>query len=117
MEDKSITVKGTRAIILGITYKENCNDIRNSKVPDIYHALKGHGIEVDIHDPLADKNDVQKNYGISLKLKPNTYQSIILAVPHNIFLEHGIGHLRHSEGSVVYDVKSALDFKEVDGRL
>ena len=102
---------------MGVTYKENCNDIRNSKVPDIYNALKAYGIEVDIYDPLADKNDVQNNYGISLKLKPNTYQSIILAGPHNIFLEHGIGHLRHSEGSVVYDVKSALDLKEVDGRL
>ena len=117
MKDKSITIKGSTAIILGITYKENCNDIRNSKVPDIYHALKAHGIKVDIHDPLADKNDVQKNYGISLKLKPNTYQSIILAVPHNIFLDRGIGHLRHPEESVVYDVKSALDIKEVDGRL
>ncbi|MDG2146829.1 MAG: nucleotide sugar dehydrogenase [Flavobacteriaceae bacterium] len=117
MKNKSIIVKGSTAIILGITYKENCNDIRNSKVPDIYHALKRYGIEVDIYDPLADKNDVQKNYGINLKFKPNTYQSIILAVPHNIFLERGIRHLRHPEGSVVYDVKSALDLKEVDGRL
>ena len=117
MKNKSIIVKGSKAIILGITYKENCNDIRNSKVPDIYHALKGYGMEVDIYDPLADKTDVQKNYGINLKFKPNTYQSIILAVPHNIFLERGIGRLRHPEGSVVYDVKSALDLKEVDGRL
>ena len=117
MKNKSIIVKGSKSIILGITYKENCNDIRNSKVPDIYHALKGYGMEVDIYDPLADKTDVQKNYGINLKFKPNTYQSIILAVPHNIFLERGIGRLRHPEGSVVYDVKSALDLKEVDGRL
>mgnify|MGYP001267919797 FL=1 len=117
MKNRSIKIKGSRAIILGITYKENCNDVRNSKIPDIFHALKSYGIKVDIYDPLADINDVKKEYGITLKVSPKKYEAIILAVPHNLFLEKGLNDFKSPKASVIYDVKSALKTEETDGRL
>ena len=114
MKDKSITIKGSTAIILGITYKENCNDIRNSKVHDIFHSLKSYGINVDIHDPLANPEEVYKEYNIRLKKNPAKYEAIILAVPHNLFLEKGLNDFKSPEASVVYDVKAALKNEETE---
>tara|TARA_B100001029_G_scaffold117481_1_gene97377 strand:- start:28138 stop:29397 length:1260 start_codon:yes stop_codon:yes gene_type:complete len=117
MKSKSIKIKDSRAIILGITYKENCNDVRNSKIPDIFHALKSYGIKVDIYDPLADIKDVKEEYGITLKVSPKKYEAIVLAVAHNLFLEKGLNDFKSPKASVIYDVKSALKTEETDGRL
>lgn len=117
MKQKSIPLKGSKALILGVTFKENFNDIRNSKVPQIYKALKNEGLEVDVHDPIADPEKVKKEYGITLINTDKEYDAIILAVAHQDFLLKGIGKYRNPKGAVVYDIKSVLERDEVDGRL
>ena len=117
MRQKGIYKKDARALILGITFKENFNDIRNSKVPEIYKALTAKGMEVEVYDPLADPELVKKEYGISLTSTPDKYEAVILAVAHQVFLEKGVGHYKNSNGAIVYDIKSALDREVIDGRL
>ena len=117
MKKKGIPIKGSNSLILGITYKENCNDIRNSKVHDIFHSLKSYGINVDIHDPLANPEEVYKEYNIRLKKNPAKYEAIILAVPHDIILKGKINRFKSQKKSVIYDVKSILTKKEIDDRL
>jgi UDP-N-acetyl-D-galactosamine dehydrogenase len=117
MRQKGIYKKDARALILGITFKENFNDIRNSKVPEIYKALNEEGLEVEVYDPIADPELVKKQYGISLSKTPGKYQAVILAVAHQVFLEKGIERYKNSNGAVVFDIKSALDREATDGRL
>ncbi|MFV0237006.1 MAG: nucleotide sugar dehydrogenase [Flavobacteriales bacterium] len=115
---KGHTIKGSKSLILGITFKENCPDIRNTKVVDIYHELEQFGVNVDIYDPWANKQEVKEEYGIDLleKLKGNEYASIIIAVSHKEFLKLDIDQLKKEKG-VVFDTKSFLDRDQVDGRL
>ena len=111
-------VAGSRALILGITFKENCPDIRNSRVIAIYTALTDFSLEVDIFDPHADDQEVYREYGIELQEEiSGTYNSIILAVSHEEFREFNFKDLRKSESSVVFDIKSFLDRSLIDGRL
>ena len=111
-------VAGSRALILGITFKENCPDIRNSRVIDIYTELKDFSLEVDIFDPHADDQEVYREYGIELQEEiSGTYDSIILAVSHEEFREFNFKDLRKSESSVIFDIKSFLDRSLIDGRL
>ena len=117
MRQKGIYNKGARALILGITFKENFNDIRNSKVPEIYKALKTEGLKVEVFDPVADPESVYKEYGISLTKTPGKYQAIILAVAHQVFIENGVGKYKNPKGAVLYDIKSTLDREVIDGRL
>jgi len=117
IRQKGIFNKKVKALILGITFKENFNDIRNSKVPEIYKALKGEGLEVDVYDPIADPELVKKQYGISLTKTPKKYEAVILAVAHQVFLENGVGQYKNPDGAIVFDIKSALDRKATDGRL
>ena len=117
MRKKEILIKGARALIMGITFKENLNDIRNSKVPEIYKGLVNQGLEVDVYDPLADSELVKKEYGISLTKSPNKYEAIILAVAHEVFFKNDIEKYKNLNGAVVYDIKSILDKDSVDGRL
>ena len=86
MYQKGIYKKISRVLIMGITFKENFNDIRNSMVPEIYKVLVKEGIEVEVYDPIADYELVKKEYGISLIKFPKKYEAIILAVPHQVFL-------------------------------
>lgn len=111
MVKKDIKVKGSRALILGFTFKEDCPDVRNTKVIDIVRELKTYGIEVIIHDPWADEQEVQLEYGIdSTKSLPSgTFQVVILAVAHNKFKELNIHDIIKTDG-VVYDVKGTLEF-------
>ncbi len=115
---KGNTIKGSKALILGITFKENCPDIRNTKVVDIYKELEQFGMEVDIYDPWADKEEVRLEYGIGLEgsIEGKKYSSIIVAVSHTKFLELDIEGLR-AESGIVFDTKSFLDRNLVDGRL
>jgi UDP-N-acetyl-D-galactosamine dehydrogenase len=117
MRQKGIYKKDARALILGITFKENFNDIRNSKVPEIYKALNEEGLEVEVYDPIADPELVKKQYGISLIKTPKKYEAVILAVAHQVFLEKGVGQYKNPDGAIVFDIKSALDREATDGRL
>ena len=119
MIDKGHTVKGSRVLVLGITFKENCPDIRNSRVVDVIEELKDFGCEVDIYDPWADSAEVEREYGLELldgDSAPDTrnYDAIILAVAHECFAKVEIGGGRNS---VVYDIKAFLEREIVDGRL
>ena len=117
MREKRIFNKKAKALILGITFKENFNDIRNSKVPEIYKVLKSKGLEVEVYDPIADPKLVKKEYGISLTKTPGKYEAVILAVAHQVFLEEGVGNFKKHNGSVLYDIKSVIEKDLVDGRL
>jgi UDP-N-acetyl-D-galactosamine dehydrogenase len=116
---KGIPVKGAKVLMLGITFKENCPDIRNTRVVDIYHALREYGTEVTIFDPWADPEEVSHEYGIpSIKELPdhNGFDAIILAVAHHLFRNIELHSLK-KELSVIYDVKGFLDPGTIDGRL
>ena len=117
MNKKGIPVRKAKALILGITFKENCPDIRNSKVPDIYEELKSFGMQVDVYDPYAQKQEVKHEYNIELSTKLGSYEAIILAVSHKEFLELDVMSLKKESASVIYDIKAILDPKIVDSRL
>ncbi|KAB2907004.1 MAG: nucleotide sugar dehydrogenase [Ignavibacteriales bacterium] len=113
-------VAGSKVLVLGITFKENCPDIRNSKVIDIITELKEFGCSVDVCDPLADPAEVQHEYGIDLTLCENLaladYEGIVLAVGHNQFKQLDIASLR-AKNVIIYDVKSLFDKQHVNERL
>ena len=112
-----IKVKSSNALILGVTFKENCPDIRNSKVPAIYKDLNDFGLNVDMYDPYADPNEVYKEFGIHLtKELKNEYELIVLAVSHDKFLEMNLLNLK-KQNSIIFDIKSVLDKSIVDSRL
>ena len=117
MIQKGLTIKGARALILGVTFKENCPDIRNSKVVDIYNELKQFGLEVDVYDPLADSYEVNSEYGISLSNSMDQYEAIILAVSHKEFLSLDYAKIKRNNNSIIFDIKSVLDRNTVDARL
>ena len=117
MNLKGVFNKEAKALILGITFKENFNDIRNSKVPEIYKALKKKGMKVEVYDPIADPILVKKEYEITLIKTPLKYEAIILAVAHQVFIEKGIEKYKNPNGAIIYDIKSVLDKQAVDGRL
>jgi UDP-N-acetyl-D-galactosamine dehydrogenase len=117
MIKKGINVNTAKALVLGITFKENCPDIRNSKVIDIISELKDFGVKVDVYDPNADHHEVTEEYGISLIDKPSAdYDAIIMAVAHKQFDELDMNAIAKTT-RVVYDVKSSLDKNKIDGRL
>ena len=117
MISKDIEIKNSKALILGITFKENCPDIRNSKVIDIYNELKQFEIDVDIYDNYANKNEVKMVFGLNLNENLSTYDAIILAVAHNDFLDLDFVKLKKSDKTIVFDSKSFLERSIVDGRL
>jgi UDP-N-acetyl-D-galactosamine dehydrogenase len=117
MNKKGIQVRGSKALLLGITFKENCPDIRNSKTPDIYDELKSFGMEVDVFDPHADSNEVSKYFGIKLTHKIKQYDVVILTVAHDEFIKLDLNAIKSQKESVVYDLKSVLDPNQVDARL
>ena len=117
MNKKGIPVRKAKALILGITFKENCPDIRNSKVPDIYEELKSFGMEVDVCDPYAQKEEVKHEYNIELTANLGSYDAIILAVSHKEFLALDVTGLKKDQASVIFDIKAILDPSIVDSRL
>ena len=116
MHEKDLQVKGGKALILGLAFKENTGDVRNSKVVDVYRELKSFGMEVDVSDPLANPAQALKEYGITLiqNIKLSDYQAVLLAVPHQAFSTLDI---QTSPQCVVYDLKGVLPRKKVDKRL
>lgn len=123
MNLKGLRVKDSRILILGITFKENCPDIRNTKIVDIYHTLSEYTGNIDIFDPWASKSETERAYGVRLsslsfeELK-GRYDAVILGVAHDAFLRHNVRELlRDSALGVVYDVKGVLPVEQIDARL
>jgi UDP-N-acetyl-D-galactosamine dehydrogenase len=115
---KEHKVNASKALILGVTFKENCPDIRNSKVIDIYKELCQYGIIVDVYDPHADKHEVEKEYKINLINQiDEKYDAIILAVSHDEFLKIDIKKIVTGRNAVIFDTKSFLNRDIVDARL
>ena len=118
MNKKGVMVKDAKILILGITFKENCPDIRNTKVVDIYHTLSEYTSNITVYDPWASVAHVRHEYGIEVvnQLPQDKYDAVILAVAHNDFKNLDVPSLLNECG-VVYDVKGVLDREIVDGRL
>ena len=119
MIQKGHQIKGSKVLIMGITFKENCPDIRNTKVVDIYKDLEQFGLQVDIYDPWANPEEVQDEYHVKCHAAPvegKTYDAMILAVAHEEFLTMDIPSLL-KENAVVFDTKACLPRNLVDARL
>lgn len=119
MIQKDHKIKGSKALIMGITFKENCPDVRNTRVVDIYHELRSFGLDVDIWDPWADVIEVRKQYGLDILGELDdivTYDAVIIAVAHTEFLKFDYKKIKRNNG-VIFDTKACLDRKLVDGRL
>jgi UDP-N-acetyl-D-galactosamine dehydrogenase len=117
----SLPVNGGRALIMGLTFKENCPDLRNTRVVDIVAELRSYGMTVDVHDPWVDPVEAQHEYGITpvTEPAPGSYHAVVLAVGHRQFAELGIEGLRRlgQPGAIVYDVKYLFPAAATDGRL
>lgn len=117
---RSKPVNGARALILGLTFKENCADIRNSRVLDVIRELNEFGVSTAIYDPLADAAEVQTTYGLDLLASLETtirYDAIVLAVAHDVFTETNFQNRIRSMGELIFDVKGCLREGLADGRL
>jgi UDP-N-acetyl-D-galactosamine dehydrogenase len=121
MLNKKINISGSRILILGLAFKENCPDLRNTRVVDMYNELKEYNVTIDVYDPWVDKKEAQKEYSINPITSPKAgqYDAIILAVSHNEFKAMGADaiHQLGKENHVLYDIKYLLNKDEVDGRL
>lgn len=115
---KGFKIHGANVLVLGVTFKEDCPDIRNSRVVDIYNELLSFGLNVSVYDPHAHSDEVEKEYNIKMipEIK-NSFDAIVLAVSHKEFLTLDISALKSSPNSVVFDIKSVLDRNLVDARL
>jgi UDP-N-acetyl-D-glucosamine/UDP-N-acetyl-D-galactosamine dehydrogenase len=121
MVKKRIHVNGSRILVMGLTFKENCPDLRNSKVVDVIAELQKYGAKVDVYDPWIDAKEAEHEYGIKpvKKLGANTYDGIVMAVGHKEFKEMGIAAMRKlaKKEHVLFDIKYVFGKDEVDGRL
>ena len=121
MAAKRIHVKGARVLMLGITFKENCPDIRNSKVVDVVRELRKQGARVEVYDPWANAAECRHEYGLNpvRALKPNRYDAAVVAVAHRQFRELGARGVRRlcRRRHVLYDIKHVFPAAVVDGRL
>ncbi|HMB73946.1 MAG TPA: Vi polysaccharide biosynthesis UDP-N-acetylglucosamine C-6 dehydrogenase TviB [Gammaproteobacteria bacterium] len=121
MITRDIQPLGSRVLVLGLTFKENCPDVRNTKVVDVVQALESYRCNVDVNDPWADAGEAHLEYGISLIKEPEkgVYDAIVIAVAHRQFADLGSSGIRAlgRPGSVIYDIKHVLPKADVDGRL
>ena len=120
MIKNDLKIKGAKVLNLGITFKENCPDIRNSKAIDVIDGLKEYGIEVDVYDPWANPEEIQHEYGIpchpELVSGSQKYDAIVLTVAHQEFLNLNLRDYLKKDG-VIYDVKGVLEKEQIDNRL
>ena len=121
MIKKRIQVEGAKVLILGLSFKENCPDVRNTKVIDIVHELQEYNIDVDVYDPWVDASEAEHEYGIAPISKPsnNQYDGIILAVAHKEFAQMGVSAIRElgRDNHVLYDLKYLFSKDDTDIRL
>lgn len=121
MIKKKIQVEGAKVLVLGLSFKENCPDIRNTKIIDIVHELKEYHMDVDVYDPWVDAAEAEHEYAITpvQSVKADTYDAVILAVAHNQFKEMGVTEIRAlgKANHVLYDLKYVLETAESDLRL
>ncbi|KZY06137.1 MULTISPECIES: Vi polysaccharide biosynthesis UDP-N-acetylglucosamine C-6 dehydrogenase TviB [unclassified Sulfitobacter] len=118
---RRIQVDGARVLILGLAFKENCPDLRNTRVVDVIFELQGFGVEVDVHDPWVDREQAMLQYGLSMTDTPESglYDAILLAVPHELFVKGGAGKIRAfgKPSHIFYDLKSVFPKDDSDMRL
>jgi UDP-N-acetyl-D-galactosamine dehydrogenase len=121
LTDRRIHVNGARVLVMGLTFKENCPDLRNSKVVDVVRELQKYGARVDCHDPWIDAREARHEYDIRpvRELKRNSYDAIVMAVAHRQFRDMGAGAIRRlgRRKHVLYDIKYVFPAADVDGRL
>lgn len=121
MNTARLQICDSRVLVLGLAFKENCPDLRNTRVVDVISELQSYNVKVDIYDPWVDTSEAQHEYGIELVSEPEkgVYDAIVLAVAHNDFRELGSSGIRAygKTNSVLYDVKHMLPRDDVDGRL
>jgi UDP-N-acetyl-D-galactosamine dehydrogenase len=117
MIQNGITIKGANVLVMGVTFKENCPDIRNSKVVDIVNEFNQFDLQVDIFDPHVDEDQVMKEYNIKIVKELKQYDAVVLAVSHNEFLTLDFQTLKKSSSSIIYDIKSVLERSQVTSRL
>jgi UDP-N-acetyl-D-galactosamine dehydrogenase len=121
MIHRNIQPSGARVLVLGLTFKENCPDVRNTKVVDVVRELSGFGCKVDVYDPWANAQEAEHEYGIRLLARPESggYDGIVVAVAHREFVELGARGIRSfgAPNAVLFDIKHVLPRGESDGRL
>jgi UDP-N-acetyl-D-galactosamine dehydrogenase len=119
---KNLPVLGSKVLVLGLSFKENCPDVRNTKVVDIVHTLQGYNMQVSVFDPWIDVDEAEYEYGLKCLREmpgPGQYAAVVLAVSHHQFVALGAAGIRAlgQPGSVLFDVKSVLPAGVADGRL
>ena len=114
---KKVAIKGAKVLLLGVTFKENCPDIRNSKVFEIYELLEKQGLQVFAFDPFANANEVLEKHQIKLIHELSTYDAIVLTVAHDFFKSLNYPSLKNSKDTVIYDTKAFLDKSFITARL
>ena len=121
MLKKKIQVDGARVLVMGLTFKENCPDLRNTKIVDILTELKEYNVAVDVYDPWVDAAEAQHEYGVAVVESPKDgqYDAIILAVAHDQFKQMTADQIRSfgRDSHVLYDLKYILDKTQSDIRL
>ena len=121
MKEKKIKTKKPKILMMGITFKENCPDIRNSKVIELVNIFRGMESTVDMYDPWADQEELPIDQGLKLKkkIKKDYYDVVIIAVPHKIFGDLGLRKIKSygKKNHVLYDVKGLFGLNDTDGRL
>jgi UDP-N-acetyl-D-galactosamine dehydrogenase len=121
MIQRRIQVKDSRILVMGLTFKENCPDVRNTRIVDVVNELKKYGARVDVCDPWADPDEAEHEYGLRpvKQLKPGRYDAVIMGVAHDEFRKMGIGRVRKlgRKNHVLYDIKYVFRPEQVDGRL
>ncbi len=118
MIQKGHQIKDAKVLVLGITFKENCPDIRNTKVVDVYRELRDYNMQVDVYDPWADKDQVNAEYGIKLlpSFNPEDYQGVLITVSHTQFVDIDYAAFK-TANAVLFDTKAIVDRTLVDARL
>tara|TARA_A100001015_G_scaffold301533_1_gene388482 strand:- start:1304 stop:2584 length:1281 start_codon:yes stop_codon:yes gene_type:complete len=121
MKLRNIQLKKSKVLILGFTFKENCPDIRNTKVIDLFMELRKNNVETDIFDPVVNSEEAKKNYGVEMlkTVQANQYDAVILAVPHKEFIDRGLQYIKSlcSNESLFFDLKGAFLEEESQFRL
>lgn len=120
MLHKELPIKSARVLVMGLTFKENCPDLRNTRVIDVIRELEEYGVQVDVHDPWASPEEAAQEYGVKLvEPTPSSYDAILLAVAHSQFSELGAEKIRNfgKASHILYDLKYLLSADQVDLRL